>query len=44
MPLLEINTNINVPNKKEVAVKASNLVASLLGKDENVTLPQIRPC
>jgi phenylpyruvate tautomerase PptA (4-oxalocrotonate tautomerase family) len=41
MPLLEINTNVDVPHKKELAVKASNLVASLLGKDENVTSPQL---
>jgi hypothetical protein len=36
MPVLEISANTTIPNKKEAAVKASKLVASLLGKAENV--------
>jgi phenylpyruvate tautomerase PptA (4-oxalocrotonate tautomerase family) len=36
MPVVEINTNISVSNKKEVVEKASKLVAKLLGKPENV--------
>lgn len=36
MPVLELNTNTSIPNKKEVAVKASKLMAQLLGKPEHV--------
>jgi len=36
MPVLEINVNISIPNKKELAIKASKLVAALLGKPESV--------
>jgi hypothetical protein len=36
MPVLEISSNTTIPNKKEAAIKASKLVASLLGKLENV--------
>jgi hypothetical protein len=36
MPVLEISANTTIPNKKEAAIKASKLVASLLGKAEKV--------
>ena len=36
MPVLEINTNTTVANKKEIAQKASKLMAQLLGKPESV--------
>ena len=36
MPVLEIYTNKTIPNKKEIAVKASKLMADLLGKPESV--------
>jgi len=36
MPVLEINTNTKVANKKEIAQKASKLMAQLLGKPESV--------
>jgi hypothetical protein len=39
MPVLELNTNTTISNKKEIAVKASKLMAQLLGKPENVRFP-----
>jgi hypothetical protein len=36
MPVLELNTNTSISNKKDVAVKASKLIAKLLGKPEDV--------
>jgi hypothetical protein len=36
MPILELNTNTTISNKKEVALKASKLMAKLLGKPEFV--------
>jgi len=43
MPVLEINTNIKVANKKEIAVKASKLMAELLGKPNSVPPLPPRP-
>jgi phenylpyruvate tautomerase PptA (4-oxalocrotonate tautomerase family) len=37
MPVVEINTNTSISNKQEVAVKASKLIAKLLGKPEEVS-------
>jgi phenylpyruvate tautomerase PptA (4-oxalocrotonate tautomerase family) len=39
MPVLEIYTNKTISNKKEIAVKASKLMAELLGKPESVSSP-----
>jgi phenylpyruvate tautomerase PptA (4-oxalocrotonate tautomerase family) len=39
MPVLEIYTNKTISNKKEIAVKASKLMADLLGKPESVIPP-----
>ena len=36
MPVLDICTNTTVSNKKELALKASKLMAELLGKPEYV--------
>jgi hypothetical protein len=36
MPVFEFNTNISIPNKKEVTLKISKLVSELLGKSEGV--------
>ena len=36
MPVIELNANTSIPNKKEVALKLTKLVASLLGKPESV--------
>jgi len=41
MPVLEINTNTSISNKQEVAIKASKLVAKLLGKPEDVGPPPL---
>jgi len=41
MPVLEINTNTTVNNKKELALKASKLMAKLLGKPEYVPVPHM---
>jgi phenylpyruvate tautomerase PptA (4-oxalocrotonate tautomerase family) len=39
MPVLEIYTNKTISNKKEIAVRASKLMADLLGKPESVIFP-----
>ena len=43
MPLLQINTNINVGQPEELAGEASVLVARMLGKPESYVMVVVKP-
>ena len=44
MPLLCISTNTTIDEPKALAIKASSLVASQLGKPESYVMVKIEPC